>query len=104
MMKKILFAATIVLTAVLGTACATSGETKSAGTATAAIAAAKEAQAKAHAVGHEFTGVSKMIKKAEKLAAEGKADEAIKLAEKAKFEAEAGVQQYEDQKDAGPRF
>jgi len=80
----------------LGTASASSGD------AAAAIAAAKAALEKA--AGNEWRDTGKFLKKAEKLAAEGKVKEAIKLAEKAKMQAELAAKQAEEQKNAGPHF
>lgn len=101
-MKNIASAALITLTMAFGTACSTSGEVH-AGTSDA-IAMAKEANAKAVAAGHGWTTTDKLIKKAETLATEGKADEAAKLAGKAAKLAQAGLDQAQAQKDAGPRF
>jgi nucleoid-associated protein YgaU len=59
-----------------------------------AIAAAKAAAAKANALGYEWRDTGKMIKKAEKLAAGGKYDEAIALANKAREQGEMAVKQH----------
>lgn len=67
------------------------------GGADAAIAAAKEAQKKAASVDGEWRDTGDMIADAEKLAAEGKADDAIKLANKAKAEGELGYAQAVEQ-------
>lgn len=101
-MKNITSAALIALTVAFGTACSTSGEVQAGPS--DAVAMAKEANAKAVAAGYGWTTTEKLIKKAEKLAAEGKADEAAKLAKKAVKLAEAGLAQAEAQKTAGPRF
>ncbi len=101
-MKKLILAVTITAVSTLGTACASSGGTTDASAATEAIAAAKAALKKA--AGNEWRDTGKFIKKAEKLAAEGKVEEAVKLAKKAKMQAELAVKQAEDQKNAGPHF
>jgi nucleoid-associated protein YgaU len=59
-----------------------------------AIAAAKAAAAKANALGYEWRDTGKMIKEAEKLAAAGKYDEAIALANKAREQGELAVKQH----------
>lgn len=69
-----------------------------------AIDAAKAAQKKAASVDGEWRDTGKMIKQAEELASEGKADEAIELAKKAQLQGEAGYEQAMGQKDAAPRF
>ncbi len=70
----------------------------------AAIAAAKAANKKAASVGYEWRDAGKMIKKAEALAKKGELEKAMKLAEMAKFQGEMAYKQYEEQKNAGPRF
>ncbi|MGD8782864.1 MAG: DUF4398 domain-containing protein [Thioalkalispiraceae bacterium] len=59
-----------------------------------AIAAAKQANKEAKAVGYEWRDTGKMIKKAEKALADGDYDKAIKLANQAKRQAEIAVEQY----------
>jgi len=59
----------------------------------AAIAAAKSANAKAAAEGYEWRDTGKLIKKAEKALKAGKYEDAIKLANKAKRQAELAVEQ-----------
>ncbi len=59
----------------------------------AAIAAAKEAQKQAKSVGGEWRDTGKMIKKAEKLLKEGKAEKAMKLAEEAEAQGMLGYMQ-----------
>jgi hypothetical protein len=56
----------------------------------AAIAAAKDAQKQADSVGGEWRDVRKMIRKAEKLLAQGKTEKAIKMAEQAQAQAMLG--------------
>lgn len=100
---------TIVTTALLGfsmTACATGDTSKPAadGGAEAAISAAKSSNKDAKSAGYEWRDTGKMIKKAEKLAAEGKTEEAIKLAKKAEMQGKVAQVQATSQKNAGPRF
>lgn len=59
----------------------------------AAISAAKEAQKKASSVGGEWRDIGKFIKKAEEAAKSGDAKKAMKLANKAKAQAENGYKQ-----------
>ncbi len=59
----------------------------------AAIAAAKSANAKAKAEGYEWRDTGKLIKKAEEALKAGKYEDAIKLANKAKRQAELAVEQ-----------
>jgi rhodanese-related sulfurtransferase len=65
-----------------------------------AIAAADEARKKAASAGGEWRDTGKFIKEAQKLAEEGKLDEALKLAEKAKRQGELGYEQAMNEKDA----
>lgn len=101
-MKNLLLALTLVAFTALGSACATSGGSADKGAAMEAIAAAKAALQKA--AGNEWRDTGKLIKQAEKLAGEGKVAEAVKLANRAKMQAEMAAKQAEDQKTAGPRF
>ena len=68
-----------------------------------AIAAAKEANQRAAAVGYEWRDTGKLIKGAEKALADEKYDDAIKLANKARKQAENAVaqKQAEDARIAG---
>ena len=86
------------------TACAADGTPAAGGGADAAIAAAKAATKASDAAGASWRDTGKMIKKAEELAKDGKADEAIKLAKKAEMQSKAAMEQDAGQKDAGPRF
>jgi hypothetical protein len=61
--------------------------------AVAAIAAAKDAQKQAASVDGEWRDTGKMIKKAEKLLKQGKAEEAAKLAGKAEAQGMLGYMQ-----------
>jgi len=58
-----------------------------------AIAAAKEANARAQAVGNEWRDTGKIIGQAEKALGDGKYDDAIKLANKARRQAENAIAQ-----------
>jgi hypothetical protein len=58
-----------------------------------AIAAAKDARKQAIAVGGEWRDTGKMIKKAEKLLKEGKAEEATKIAQAAEAQGMLGYMQ-----------
>lgn len=68
-----------------------------------AIAAAKEANQRAAAVGYEWRDTGKLIKNAEKALGDGNYEEAIKLANKARTQAENAVaqKQTEDARIAG---
>jgi nucleoid-associated protein YgaU len=63
-----------------------------------AIAAAKAANEKAKAVKNEWRDTGDIIKKAEKALADGKCDEAMKLANQARTQAENAVAQEESEK------
>ena len=82
-LKTLLLAASI---AVFSTASVNAGDMS----AEAAIAAAKKAQQQANSVGGEWRDTGKMIKKAEKLLKEGKAEEAAKLAKEAEAQGMLG--------------
>jgi len=75
-----------------------------AGSAADAISAAKTAQKEAKAVGFEWRDMGKMIKKAEKLAKEGKGKKAIKIANTVVMHGKAAMKQAALAKTAGPRF
>ncbi|KAG1707707.1 UDP-glucose 6-dehydrogenase [Nymphon striatum] len=72
--------------------------------AASAIKAAKDAQAASKKIGFEWRDMGKMIKKAEKLAKEGKADKAIKIANTVVKHAESAKIQAETAKSAAPTF
>ena len=63
-----------------------------------AIAAAKDTVKQANSVGGEWRDTGKMIKKAEALLAEGKTEEAAKMAEEAEAQAMLGYMQATSQK------
>jgi hypothetical protein len=70
----------------------------------AALTAAKSAQKKAAAVGGEWRDIGKMLKEAEAASKSGDYVKAVTLANQAKLQGEAGYEQTESQKNAGPRF
>ncbi len=80
------------------------GPTKTAADASSAIAAAVKANkvAKKHYV--EWRDTGKLIKKARKAKAKGDFDKAVKLANKAKRQAQNAMAQYKEQKNAKPRL
>jgi nucleoid-associated protein YgaU len=87
---------------VLGVAIGCSSTTQESGCtvqgANDAIAAAKAANEKAKAVKNEWRDTGDIIKKAEKAIADGKCDEAMKLANQARQQAENAVAQEESEK------
>ncbi len=86
-------AALLVMAISLTVGCASTTEGVGQDDATAAISAAKKANAGAKAVENEWRDTGKLIKKAEKAMADGKYDEAVKLANKARRQAENAVKQ-----------
>jgi hypothetical protein len=96
LMKKIALAALIASLTVAGAAVAADKAS-----AEAAIAAAKAAQKSAGAVGGEWRDTGKMIKKAEKAAADGNYADAEKLAMKAEAQGKLGKEQALGQKGTG---
>lgn len=66
-----------------------------------AITSADAARKKAASVGGEWRDTGKLIKKARAAAEKGDYEKAVKLANTAKMQGEAGYQQAMDQKDAG---
>ena len=102
-MKKLaLLVATIALTL---SACSSSPDTAhSTSDATAAITAAEDANNKAQKVNYEWRDTGKIIKKAKKALEDGSFDMAVKLADKAKRQAQLAYKQYLEQRDAKPNF
>jgi starvation-inducible outer membrane lipoprotein len=100
-MKKIamLAAATTLLLGACATAPTTTKED-----AMAAISAAKAEQAKAKKVKYEWRDTGKIIKSAEEAMKKEDYANAVKLANKAKSQGILAQQQYEEQKNAGPRY
>lgn len=96
LMKKIALAALICGLTLGGTAIAADKAS-----AEAAIAAAKTSQKAANKVGGEWRDTGKIIKKAEKAAAEGNFGEAEKLAKKAEAQGKLGKEQALSQKGVG---
>ena len=87
----------LVLVISFAVGCAPTPEEDMTAQAEAAIAAAKDANAKAKAEGYEWRDTGKLIKKAEKALKDGKPEEAIKLANKAKRQAELAVAQKQEE-------
>ena len=101
-MKKLLV---IAAAAALMTACASApSQSSNMAAADAAIAAANQANHKAKKVNYEWRDTGKLIKKADKAKDKGEFDSAVKLANKAKRQAMNAYAQYEDQKNAQPRY
>jgi len=86
-------AALLVLAISLTVGCASTTEGVGQDDAAAAIAAAKKANSDAKAAEYEWRDTGKLIKKAEKAMADGKYDEAVKLANKARRQAENAIKQ-----------
>lgn len=104
MKKFIPFA--VAATLVLG-ACTGGGGTSSAYNAKdaeSAILAAEHEQKRAKAKGYEWRDTGKMIKKAKEALKEGKTDEAVKLANKAKRQSSNAIAQAAEQSDPKPRL
>ena len=100
-MKKIVMLAAAA-TLMLG-ACATAPSmTKE--DASVAIEMAKQETAKAKKVNYEWRDTGKIIKKAEEAMKKEDYATAVKLANKAKTQSMMALQQYEEQRNAGPRF
>jgi len=103
-MKKLaLLVAAIALTL---TACGSSPDAASnnADQATVAITAAKTANSQAKKVNYEWRDTGKIIKKAQKAQKDGNFDMAVKLANKAKRQAENAYKQYLEQRNAKPNL
>ena len=99
-MKKLIIAAA---TAALMTACATA-PTHTLEQANAALVAANAANGNAKKVNYEWRDTGKILKKARKAKADGDFDTAVKLAKQAERQAVMAYAQYEDQKNAQPRY
>ena len=96
LMKKIALAVLVGSLTVAGTTVAANK-----GSAEAAIAAAKASQKAAGSVGGEWRDTGKIIKNAEKAAADGNYGEAEKLAKKAEAQGKLGKEQALSQKGVG---
>lgn len=70
----------------------------------AVYAAAKQSLSNASAVGYQWRDSGKILKKAEKAAAEGNYEKATELASTAGMQGELAVAQSKEQANAGPRF
>ncbi|MDT8447853.1 MAG: hypothetical protein RRB13_13260 [bacterium] len=68
------------------------------------IGEAEAALAKARSVGHEWVNTAKEIDTAKELAGQGRFDEACKDAHAGLLQGVMAYRQYEDNKNAGPRF
>ena len=102
-MKKLLTTAAFALFFAVG--CAGTPEVShTKADADAAIAAAKAATKKAAGVGFEWRDTGKMIKKAEAAAKAGDFNAAVKGAKKAERQSINAYAQYEENKNAGPRY
>lgn len=102
MKKFIPFAVAAAFT--LGACASGGGSTHSEQDAAAAIAAAEQETTRANSLGNAWRDTEKMIKAAQKAAKEGKYDDAVKLANKAKEQSSDAIAQYESQKNAGPHL
>lgn len=101
-MKKLIIAAA---TAALMTACASAPtQTNTLVQANAAIIAATTANGKANKVSYAWRDTGKIIKKARKAKDAGKFDAAVKLAKKAERQAVNAYTQYQEQRNAKPRY
>ncbi|MFV2061530.1 MAG: hypothetical protein ACC653_12665 [Gammaproteobacteria bacterium] len=103
MKKLVLLVAAIALTL---SACGSSPDSASSNAeqATAAITAAQTANSRAKKVNYEWRDTGKIIKKAQKALKEESFDMAVKLANKAKHQAENAYKQYLEQRDAKPNL
>ena len=91
----------LVLAALIAAAPLASQAATDAAASTAAIAAAEQARKAAAKVEGEWRDVGKILKKAKQAADKGDYATAVKLADKARDQAEMGYQQATEQKDVG---
>ena len=91
--QSLKLAALLVLAIGLTVGCASTSEEVGQDDAAAAIAAAKQANKKAQAAEYAWRDTGKLIKKAEKAMADGKYEDAVKLANKAQRQAENALKQ-----------
>ena len=98
-MKKVIIA---VASAAILSACGATGPTKSLEDANAAIVTASGANEKVKKVNYEWRDTGKLIKSARDAKGKGEFDEAVKLANKAKFQGDMGYEQAMGQKDIKP--
>jgi len=86
-------------------ACATGGDsTHTAQDAESAIMAAEVESSRAAKLGNEWRDTGKILEEAQAAAKEGKYDDAVKLANKAKEQSSDAIAQAESQKNAGPHL
>lgn len=99
-MKTLKFTSLIALVFSVAIGCSSTSEegTSTEQAAKDAIAAAKEANKKAKAVGYEWRDTGKLIEEAEKALSDSKYEDAIKLANKARKQAENAVAQEASEK------
>jgi len=91
----------LVLAALIGAAPLATHAAADASASTAAIAAAEQARKTAAKAEGEWRDVGKILKKAQQAAKKGDYATAVKLADKARDQAEMGYQQAIEQKDVG---
>jgi len=102
-MKKI--ALLVVAIALTLSACSSSPDTAhNKNDAAASITAAEEANTRAKKVNYEWRDTGKIIKKAKKAQQDGNYDMAVKLADKAKRQAQNAYKQYLEQRESKPNF
>ncbi len=85
-------------------ACAAPGPTYTENDAMSAITAAEHETSRAKKVNYEWRDTGKIIKKAKAAVKKQDYATAVKLANKAKRQSTNALLQYEDQKNAGPRY
>jgi len=101
-MKKTLLIA--LFSAILLSACGSSGPVHSAKDAESAILAAEFETGKAKKKNYAWRDTGKLIKKAKEAVKAGNFDEAVKLAGKAKRQSSNALAQYEENLNSKPRF
>ena len=84
------------------TACAGSGPTHTKNDAVGAISAAEHETRRAAKKFYEWRDTKKLIKKAKKALKKKDYDKAVKLANKAKTQSKLALQQWSEQRNAGP--
>jgi len=102
-MKKIIQLAAVAVMTISLVACA-SGPTQTLANANKAINAASSANSAVKKVNNEWRDTGKLIKSAKKAKDKGDYDVAVKLAKKAKNQANNAMAQYKSQKNAKPRI
>ena len=94
----------VACTLALSLAACQSAPTKTLDEANMALKSAMTANEAAKKLNVEWRDTGKIMKKARAAKGEGKFDDAVKLADKAERQAINAVKQFDEQKDAGPRF